>query len=57
MRESACHCEGWGRLQKAEAQKGFILDVAAGIALKKTYRHICKCILWDNRAVYRGKNF
>lgn len=57
MRESACHCEGWGRLQKAEAQKGFILDVAAGIALKKTYRLICKCILWDNRAVYRGKNF
>jgi hypothetical protein len=35
MRESACHCEGWRRLQKAEAKKGFIMHVAAGIVLEK----------------------
>lgn len=35
MRESVCHCEGWRRLQKAEAKKGFIMDVAAGICVKK----------------------
>lgn len=35
MRESVCHCEGWRRLQKAEAKKGFIMVVAAGIVLKK----------------------
>lgn len=35
MRESVCHCEGWRRLQKAEAKKGFIMAVAAGIVLKK----------------------
>lgn len=29
-----CHCEGWRRLQKAEAMKGFIMDVAAGIVEK-----------------------
>lgn len=34
MRESVCHCEGWKRLQKAEAEKGFIMAVAAGIVLK-----------------------
>lgn len=35
MRESVCHCEGWRRLQKAGAKKGFIMAVAAGIVLKK----------------------
>lgn len=58
MRESVCHCEGWRRLQKAEAKKGFIMAVAAGIVLKKKKSAlICKCILWENRTVYRGKNF
>lgn len=36
MRESVCHCEGWRRLQEAEAKKGFITDVAAGVVLKKS---------------------
>lgn len=43
MRESACHCEGWRRLQKSETKKGFILDVAAGTVLKnpQTYLRVC----------------
>lgn len=40
MRESVCHCEGWRRLQKAEAKKGFIMAVAAGIVFKKK-KKIC----------------
>lgn len=54
MRESACHCEGWRRLQEAEAKREFIMAVAAGLVLKKkkNLRLICKCILWGNRAVY-----
>lgn len=56
MRESVCHCEGWRRLQKAEAEKGFIMGVAAGIVLK-IVRLICKGILWKSRVVCGGKNF
>lgn len=40
--KSVRHCEGWSRLQEAEAMKGFIMGVAAGIALKtrQTYLQV-----------------
>lgn len=40
MRESVCHCEEWRRLQKAQAKKGFIMDVAAGIVLKNLQAYL-----------------
>jgi len=40
MRKSVCHCEGWRRLQKAEAMKGFIMVVAAGIVLKNLQTYL-----------------
>lgn len=40
MRESVCHCEGWRRLHKAEAEKGFIMDVAAGIVFKNLQTYL-----------------
>lgn len=36
MREGVCHCEGWRRLQNAEAKRGFIMDVAAGVCVEKS---------------------
>lgn len=40
MRESVCHCEGCRRLQKAEAKRGFITAVAAGLVLKKSQTYL-----------------
>lgn len=40
MRESVCHCEGWRRLRKAEAKKGFITDVAAGVVVKNLQTYL-----------------
>ena len=40
MRKSVCHCEGWRRLQKAEAMKGRIVGVAAGIVLKNLQTYL-----------------
>lgn len=40
MRESVCHCEGWRRLQKAEAPKGFIMGVAEGIVLRNLQTYL-----------------
>lgn len=40
MKKSVRHCEGWRRLQKAEAMKGFIMGVAAGIALKNLQTYL-----------------
>jgi len=40
MRESVCHCEGWRRLQEAEAKKGFITGVAAGVVLKNLQTYL-----------------
>lgn len=46
MRESVCHCEGWRRLQKAEAKKEFITAVAAGIVLKNL--HLFASVFYGN---------
>lgn len=36
MTESLCHCEEWGRLQKAEAGKGFIMSIGFGRCVKRS---------------------
>lgn len=45
MRESVCHCEEWGRLQKAETREGFIMCDASGIVLKDLQTYLQECFM------------
>lgn len=53
MREGVCHCEGWRRLQKAEAKKGFVMAVAAGVVLENLQTYLQVYFMGKQRSLQR----
>lgn len=55
MRENVYHCAGWRRLQEAEAEKGFITGVAAGIVLRNLQTYLQVYFMGKQSSLLRKK--